>query len=66
MAEAARAGTPADYEGLLGELRAAGPDSLANGLDRAENEALFTTDDVDEMVALVLRGLRRIAGRGSA
>ncbi|WP_250279159.1 hypothetical protein [Frankia sp. Cppng1_Ct_nod] len=66
VAEAARAGTPADYEGLLGELRAAGPDSLANGLDRAENEALFTTDDVDEMVALVLRGLRRIAGRGSA
>ncbi len=63
VAEAARAGTPVEYDTLLDELRAAGPRGLANGLDLAENETLFTTDDIDEMVALVLRGLRRITGQ---
>ncbi len=63
VAEAARAGAPVDYDSLLEELRAAGPQALANGLDQAENEVLFTTDDTDEMVALVLCGLRRIAVR---
>jgi SLOG cluster2 len=36
--------------------------SLANGLDDDENAALFETSDLDLIVALVLRGLKRTFG----
>ena len=41
-------------------LHEAGIDGLNNGLDRTENERLLVTDDVDDLVALVLRGLRNL------
>lgn len=38
----------------------AGVEGLNNGLDRPDNERLFTTDNADEVVALLLRGLRQV------
>ena len=43
-------------------LREAGLDKLSNGLDPAENERLMLTDDVDDLVSLILRGLRNLTG----
>lgn len=48
------------YETMLRAITNAGVSGLQNGLDGMENARLFVTDEVDEVVALVLRGLRRI------
>jgi hypothetical protein len=48
-------------EDVAAKLRKFGVDGLCNGLDIRENERLFITEDVPEMVALVLRGLHRLA-----
>ncbi len=59
---AARAGAAPDYSALVADLSACGVDGLNNRLDESENYRLLVTDDVDEMIALVLRGLFKIAG----
>ncbi len=50
-------------ESLVSNLSSSGLDGLNNGLDREDNLRLTTTDDIDEIVALVLRGLRRLPDR---
>jgi hypothetical protein len=49
-----------DYEHLLDTLRDNGPGRVANGLTDEENDSLLDTADPDLVVALVLRGLRRL------
>jgi hypothetical protein len=53
-------GESIDYPALTAEFGAAGIAGLNNGLDADENERLFTTSHLPEMIALVLRGLRRL------
>jgi hypothetical protein len=57
---ATSAGRAPSFDDLMGSLATAGVEGLGNGLDAVENVRLFATDDVDEVVALVLRGLRRV------
>ncbi len=45
---------------VVERLHQAGSSGLLNGLEDDENEWLMETDDADEVVALVLRGLRRL------
>lgn len=45
---------------VVERLRQAGSSGLRNGLEDDENEWLMETDDADEVVALVLRGVRRL------
>jgi hypothetical protein len=51
---------PIDYPVLTAEFETAGIAGLNNGLDADENERLFTTTHLPEMIALVLRGLNRL------
>jgi hypothetical protein len=51
-----------DYDALIADLSSRGVGGLGNGLSENENRCLLATDDVDELIALVLRGLFRIAG----
>jgi len=53
-------GEPIDYKGLTAEFEKVGSAGLNNGLDAEENERLFTTMHLPEMIALVLRGLGRL------
>jgi hypothetical protein len=53
-------GEPIDYPALTAEFEKAGVASLNNGLMVEENERLFTTMHLPEMIALVLRGLGRL------
>jgi hypothetical protein len=53
-------GEPIDYPALTAEFETAGIAGLNNGLDPDENEQLFTTTHLPEMIALVLRGLGRL------
>lgn len=46
-----------DYEKLVGFFSAKGSDGLHNGLSAAENERLFTTPHIPEIISLVLQGL---------
>ncbi len=57
---AAAAGQEPDFDELRETFIAAGMGGLRNGLGEAENTRLMDTDDVDEIVALVVQGLRRI------
>jgi hypothetical protein len=57
---AAAAGQEPTFDELRGAFTAAGIEGLHNGLSEAENMRLMQTDDVDEIVALVVQGLRRI------
>jgi len=50
---------PIDYDALCAQFAQAVISGLRNGLDEKENRILFETDDVDEMIALVLKGLSR-------
>lgn len=49
--------TPIDYRSLISDFHHTGTTGLHNGLSEADNQRLFETDDIDEMVALVLKGL---------
>ena len=49
-----------DYEHVLEMLDRNGPGHVANGLSDEENDSLLDTADPDLVVALVLRGLRRL------
>ncbi len=51
---------PIDYKALTAEFEKFGVAGLNNGLDAEENERLFTTTNLPEMIALVLRGLGRL------
>jgi SLOG cluster2 len=53
-----------DYRGLVEMFRTTGVDGLRNGLSIEENQVLFSTDDVDQIIALVLKGLRTIPSAG--
>jgi SLOG cluster2 len=57
---ASSSGVAPVFDELLGSFIAAGVEGLNNGLNVADNQRLFVTDDVDEVVALVLRGLRQV------
>ncbi|HMG04718.1 MAG TPA: hypothetical protein VK581_04605, partial [Chthoniobacterales bacterium] len=53
-------GESIDYPALTAEFEKFGTAGLNNGLDAEENERLFTTVNLPEMIALVLRGLGRL------
>jgi hypothetical protein len=55
-------GAPPDYDGVIAELSRRGLAGLGNGLNDEDNRKLLETDDVDELIALVLRGLFTVAG----
>jgi hypothetical protein len=59
---ATRAHTRPDYDAVVADLTLCGVGGLKNGLSETENRRLLATDDVDELIALVLRGLFTIAG----
>lgn len=63
--QAVSAGVAPSFDTLGQLLREATIEGLNNGLSQAENERLFDTDDVDEVVALLLRGLRQVASTRS-
>jgi hypothetical protein len=52
---------PIDYNVLLADFQNTGVAGLKNGLDEEENLRLFETDDVNEMTALVLKGLQHLS-----
>jgi hypothetical protein len=54
-------GQPVNYTALTAEFEQIGPRGLNNGLSVEENDRLFTTMVLPEMIALVLRGLCRLA-----
>lgn len=58
-----------DLEAAYGELsshfEAVGLAGLGNGLSQSDNERLVTTIDVDEVVGLVMRGLRALVSDNS-
>ncbi len=51
------------FAGLLDTFNSAGLKGLRNGLGEPDNERLMQSDDVDEIVALVVQGLRCISER---
>ena len=51
-----------DFGHLLAEFSARGLAGLNNGLDTSDNRLLLETANVDELIALILRGLFRLAG----
>jgi hypothetical protein len=51
---------PIDYERLCAEFAAAGIQGLNNGLNEKENNRLFDSDNMDEIIALLLKGLSAI------
>ena len=62
LAGAPHAGDSPDFDHLLAKLSAGGLAALNNGLDESDNRVLLETADVDELIALTLRGLFRLAG----
>ncbi len=62
---AAKSGEAPSFDGLYRLFSEAGVDGLNNGLSRDENDRLLVTDDVDEVVALLLRGLRQVSSAPS-
>jgi len=55
--------TPIDYEGIRGDFQSAGIPGLNNRLSESDNQRLFKKDDIDELLALTIAGLRRIASK---
>ena len=51
-----------DFGHLLAGFSARGLAGLNNGLDKSDNRFLLETANVDELIALILRGLFRLAG----
>ena len=61
LLEAARsAGQEPSFSGMIDTFVTAGADGLNNGLSAQENSLLFAADNVDEIIALTLRGLRNV------
>jgi SLOG cluster2 len=56
---------PIDYKVLTAEFETIGLAGLNNGLNANENERLFTSAHLPEVIALVLRGLGRLAKRAA-
>ena len=56
------AGEEPSFHEIVDTFAAAGTGGLNNGLTADENDCLFATDDADEAISLVLRGLRNVAG----
>jgi hypothetical protein len=54
--------TPIDYAGELQFLRTRGVAGLNNGLSADENETLFTSKNLPEIVHLILKGLTHRLG----
>lgn len=54
---------PIDYKKMIAELKQCGVKGISdqNGLTEEENERLFITPNVQEMVLLILKGLKKIA-----
>lgn len=52
---------PIDYRQLVQFFRDKGVAGLQNGLSAADNERLFTTPHIPEMISLVLKGLAELA-----
>jgi hypothetical protein len=59
---ATTAGELPEYGALIARLSSLGVGGLNNGLDESDNRRLLATDDVDELIALILRGLFKLAG----
>lgn len=59
--EAGRRGTRPDFGRLHERLAQSAQEASRNGLSPEQNDTLFETSDVDEIVALLLRGLRAMA-----
>lgn len=53
---------PIDYEALVAFFQQKGVAGLNNGLSSKENERLFVTPHIPEMISLVLKGLSRLSG----
>lgn len=62
LAGALPPGVPADGGTMLEDISRAGVQGMENGLTTEENARLFDSDDTDEVIALVLRGLRVVTG----
>ena len=63
VSAAVAAGNGPAFADLLDTFNAAGFKGLDNGLGESENQRLMQADDVDEIVALVVQGLRGISER---
>jgi len=57
------AGGEPDFEAVVRTFALSGTGGLRNGLDEDENRRLATTDNVDEVVTLFLRGVRSVLER---
>jgi hypothetical protein len=55
---------PVDYEELVRFFRSQGIEGLNNGLGEADNQRLFETPYIPEMISLVLKGLTRLSKHG--
>jgi hypothetical protein len=53
---------PVDYAKVVSELKAKGIAGLNNGLTMAENQELFTTDSLDRVITLLMKGLKETLG----
>ena len=63
LAAAYASGQEPKFAELLDTFNGAGVEGLQNGLGESENQRLMQSDDVDEIVGLVVHGLRRISER---
>ena len=54
------AGQAPSFSDMVDTFVTAGADGLNNGLSAQDNRLLFTADDVDEIIPLMLRGLRNV------
>lgn len=61
LAAAASSGEEPSFDDLADTLAAAGIGGLRNGLDESENRRLMASDDVDEIISLILQGLRQVS-----
>jgi len=61
LVSAGRHGSHPDFESLQSTFASARWPELRNGLRAHENERLAITDDIDEIIALFLRGLRSLS-----
>lgn len=55
-------GVTSDFDAIVSRLASIGMAGLQNGLDDEDNRQLARTDDTEEVVTLVLRGLHRLHG----